>query len=115
MDQTEFEDRYQELLMRSWTSEDFTTTLLSEPAQALSEVGLGVPSGTAVTITREMRGEGDVAEQYHMFADGIEKGEVLIVVPEVPPLDVGELSENELSAVAGGTSYCCSPCCSCTA
>lgn len=117
IEQSEFEERYHELLMRSWTSEDFTTELLSNPAQTLAEIGLAVPEGTAVTIKRESQGDGDLSEQYRLFTEGVASGQVFLVVPEVPPLDLAELSESELSAVAGGTSYCCSccPCCTCTA
>lgn len=115
IEQSEFEERYHELLMRSWTSEDFTTELLANPAQSLAEVGLAVPEGTAVTIKRDAEGEGDLAHQYRLFIEGAVSGQVLLVVPEVPPLDLGELSESELSGVAGGTTYCCccSPCCTC--
>lgn len=115
IEQSDFEDRYHELLMRSWTSEDFTTELLANPAQTLAEIGLAVPEGTVVTIKRESEGEGDLAEQYRLFTQGAASGQVILVVPEVPPLDVGELSESELSAVAGGVTFCCCPCCTCTA
>lgn len=115
IDQTEFEDLYHALLLKTWTSEDFTTELLTNPEAAVREVGFAIPEGTSVKISRQTQGDGSIEEQYQLFASGLESGAVTLVVPEVPPVDIGELSESELSAVSGGTDYCCCPCCTCTA
>lgn len=49
-----------------------------------------------------------------MWTEGIKSGHVEIVVPEVPPVDLGEVSDAELTVMSGGTTYCCCPCCTCT-
>ncbi|HTW97236.1 MAG TPA: hypothetical protein VMD59_00585 [Acidimicrobiales bacterium] len=118
--QVDFEGRYNQLLMRSWTSEDFTASLLTDPAAALREVGLEVPEGTAVTIDRRLPGgpeteiQARLDKQYQLWVTGIAAGQVQVVVPEVPPVDLAELSENELEAVSGGVDViiacCCCPC-----
>jgi hypothetical protein len=115
IEQSEFEDRYHELLMRSWTSEDFTMEMLSNPSASLGEIGLVVPEGTAVTIKRQPEGEGSIDDQYQLWTEGIARGQVVLVVPEIPPIDLGVISDSELEAVSGGTTYCCCPCCTCTA
>ncbi|WP_145227954.1 hypothetical protein [Rudaeicoccus suwonensis] len=112
---SQFEDAYYALLMRSWTSEDYVMELMSDPAPALREVGLDVPDGVTVAVRRKTEGEGSIEEQYKLWTDGIAAGSITLVVPEAPPVNIGEVSDAELSAMAGGTDYCCCPCCTCTA
>ncbi|MDR1808117.1 MAG: hypothetical protein LBR33_09435 [Propionibacteriaceae bacterium] len=115
---SEFEDAYYALLMKAWTSEDFVAELIADPKPALREVGLSVPDNVVVDVRRKVEGEGSLEIAHKLWLDGIAAGSVVIVVPDVPPVDIGQLSEAELAGVQGGLSIaccCCTPCCSCCA
>ena len=117
MNLSEFEDAYAGVLMRSWTSEDFTTELLAKPAQALREFNLVVPDGVTITVIRHSEGDGTTQDQFQRWNDGIAAGHIDLVVPEVAPVDIGEVSDAELAGMPGGSDVCCCccPCCTCTA
>jgi hypothetical protein len=111
---SEFEDAYYALLMRAWTSEDFVAELIADPKPALREVGLIVPDDVTVDVRRKTEGEGTLELAHQMWVEGVAAGNVVIVVPDVPPVDVAQLSEAELAGVQAGLSTCtCTPCCTC--
>lgn len=119
MDHDEFIDKYQKLVYRAWTSEDYTATLLSDPKEALRDAGLSVGATATVTVKRQTEGEPDIEAQVRLWDEGASSGNYVLYVPETPAIDLAELSEGDLEGVAAGlTSACCccscTPCCSCT-
>jgi hypothetical protein len=116
MDLSQFEDAYAGVLMRSWTSEEFVKELLSRPAEALREFGLTVPDGVTVSIVRQSEGKGSVEDEFKAWNKGIADGHVKLVVPEVAPIDVSQVSDADLKGgLVGGVAVCCCccPCCTC--
>lgn len=111
-----FVSAYTKILTAAWSNEAFAARLTAEPAAALAEHGLPVPAGSTVSIVREIGGEPDLEAQVRLWESGTSTGRYELRVPNTPQIDTRELSEADLEAVAGGTTYCCccSPCCSCT-
>jgi hypothetical protein len=68
---------------RTWSDPAFKARLLAEPAAALAEQGIQLPPGM------EMRVYEDTAAVVHLA---------------LPPAPAGELSDEQLDAVAGGDS-----------
>ena len=117
-ERSEFLDKYHNLVFRAWTSDDFTSTLLSNPQEALREVGLTVSPSAKIVVKRSTEGDTDLDAQVKLWEAGSTSGEYVVYVPETPTVDTAELSEADLDAVAGGDSVsvaaccCCCPCCS---
>ena len=111
----EFVGGYTKLLTNAWSDDAFMKRIRSNPTEALEEVGLKVPSGAKIDV-RESQGQGNLDDQVKLWEEGSASGNITLYVPDVPQIDTAELSESELSGVAGGTDYCCccSPCCTCT-
>ncbi|HYH82602.1 MAG TPA: NHLP leader peptide family RiPP precursor [Longimicrobium sp.] len=81
----EAEGRMQALLVRSATDMEFRARLLSDPRAAIAEfTGHELPANYRVKFVEN-------------------KGDATLVLPDF--VNEGELSENELEAVAGGTAY----------
>ena len=70
-------------IARAWSDADFKTRLLSDPAGVLTEEGAEIPAGVELVAVE------DTETRWHL------------VVP-APPGE-GELSEEDLANVAGGT------------
>lgn len=111
-----FVSAYTKILTAAWSNETYAAKLTAEPAAALAEHGLPVPAGSTVSIIREIGGEPDLEGQVRLWENGKSTGRYELHVPNTPQVDTRELSEADLEAVSGGTTYCCccSPCCSCT-
>lgn len=116
MDRQEFVKSYTTILTSAWSDEAFARRLNEDPKAVLTENGFDVPSDATVEIVSSTAGEGDLEDQIRIWQEGLESGSLKLYVPEMPQVEAGELSESELEAVAGGTTYCCccSPCCTCT-
>jgi hypothetical protein len=114
-ERSKFVGAYTKLLTQAWSDEAFMQRVRSDPRPALEEVGLSVPANAKISI-QDSQGEGDLDEQVSLWEQGLSSGEITLYVPNVPQVDTAELSESELSGVAGGDTYCCccSPCCTCT-
>jgi hypothetical protein len=115
----EFNERFGNLLLRAWTSEDYVDTLLSDPRRALAQVGLGVPITTEVVVERrsdpagtgsEDVGEAVIRRQHQYWLRAVESGRLHLYVPEVPEVDLSEMEDSELDFIAGGRTnvrVCC--------
>ena len=91
------------ILARAWTDASFKQQLLNDADGALSELGLPAPDGTHVRFVDDPNASaGDWSIQG--------KGRAATLVYPIPaaPAD-GELSSDQLQAVAGGDACCC--CC----
>lgn len=105
------------MLLTSWGDESYAQRLARDPKAAAMEASLQLPAGANVTIVRHPADQvgSDEAAAADLEAlkvelyPGLRTGEFVFHVPETPVLDVGELSLDELGAVAAGTTYCC--CC----
>ncbi len=118
-ERAEFVNTYTRVLITAWSSEDFSNRLAQDPKAALAEAGLAVPAGAEVDIVRtaEDSPEASLDSQVQLWETGIATGRYVLYVPETPQIDMAELSEGDLDAVAAGNviiACCCSPCCCCT-
>jgi hypothetical protein len=91
----DYAQRWGRLVARAWGDEGFKARLLAEPAAVLAEQGIPLPPGMQVWVHE------NTATAVHL------------VLPPHPPSVKGELSDEELEAVAGGftglpASYYCS-------
>jgi hypothetical protein len=121
-ERTEFVNAYTRALITAWSSEDFSQRLAQDPKSALTEVGLNIPASAEVELIRTISadaGEGDIDAQVALWESALSSGHYELHIPETPQVDMAELSEGDLDAVAAGDgpSYCCTctPCCSCLA
>jgi hypothetical protein len=83
------------LIARAWEDEAFKAALLSNPSQAIAQAGLTVPEGTEIRVVEQSSDKG-VKEK---------PGVHYLILPPKPKRDEAEeseLSEDELSFVAGG-------------
>jgi hypothetical protein len=115
----DFNERFGNLLLRAWTSEDYVDTLLHDPRRALAEVGLAVPPSTEVIVERRADTDGIVSEdvgdevirrQHEYWLRAVESGRLMLYVPEVPEVDLSEMEDSELDFIAGGRTnvrVCC--------
>jgi hypothetical protein len=78
----EYAKRYGQLVARAWADEAFKARLLAEPAAVLAEHGIPVPAGVEVRAVENT-------------------DQVLYLA--LPPQPSEELSDEQLDAVAGGT------------
>jgi hypothetical protein len=115
-ERAEFVNTYTRVLITAWSSEDFSNRLGQDPKAALAEAGLAVPEGAQVDIVRsvtEGSPEASLDSQVQLWETGIATGRYVLYVPETPQIDMAELSEGDLDAVAAGLviACCCTPCC----
>lgn len=118
-ERAEFVNAYTRLLITAWSSEDFSNRLSQDPKAALAEAGLVIPANADLEIVRsvtENSPEASLDSQVQLWETGIESGRYVVYVPETPQIDMAELSEGDLDAVAAGLTVacCCTPCCCCT-
>ena len=72
---------YARLVARAWSDESFKSRLLTDPTDALAEVGVAVPEGISVKVVQ------DTTEQMHL------------VLPAAP--DDGSHKDQELERISG--------------
>ena len=118
----EFIDAYTKALLSSWSSDEYAARLESDPRAALAEVGLDLPEGSVIEITRAAADpaaaaqsqEGRLDRQVALYEAGLESGTFEFHIPATPQIDTSELDVDELAEVAGGDfNCCCCPCCCC--
>jgi hypothetical protein len=78
--------KWGQVVARAWSDEAFKRRLLAEPGAVLREQGMDVPPGVEVRV--------------------VENTDTLIHLPLPPKPAAGELSEEQLDAVAAGASPC---------
>ncbi|WP_405088082.1 hypothetical protein [Microbispora sp. NBC_01389] len=117
-ERTEFVNAYTRILITAWSSEEFSAKLDSNPREALAEAGLEVPAGATIQLVRnvpEGAHDSNLDVQVSLWERGLETGNFEFHVPETPQIDMAELSEGDLDAIAAGDiNCCCCPCCCCT-
>jgi hypothetical protein len=118
-ERAEFVNAYTRVLITAWSSEDFSNRLTQDPKAAVAEAGLVIPADATVEIIRNVSDgspEATLDSQVQLWEQGITSGHYVLYVPETPQIDMAELSEGDLDAVAAGLTIgcCCTPCCSCT-
>ncbi len=80
MDRAEMNKKMGQVIARAWSDADFKARLLADPAETLRAEGIEVPAGVKVRAVE------NTDEQFYL------------VIPQKP----GDLSEEQLSNVAGG-------------
>lgn len=118
-ERAEFVNAYTRVLITAWSSEEFSSRLDQDPKAAVAEAGLQIPADGEVVLVRTIPAgghEGSLDAQVALWETGLQTGRYELHVPETPQIDMAELSEGDLDAVAAGSSIgcCCCPCCSCT-
>ena len=78
---TETDNEFGKIIAKAWRDPAFKAELIANPAAALKAEGMDVPVGMTVTVLE------NTDKQFHL------------VLPHQP---TGELSEDDLEAVAGG-------------
>ncbi|WP_018157115.1 hypothetical protein [Demetria terragena] len=117
----QFVDAYTKVLLTSWSSDEYSQRLDSDPRAALAEAGLVLPADAKVTITRgsaepattEDAKQSRLDNQVALYETGLETGVFEFHLPSTPQIDTSELEDAELEGAAGGTCCCCCPCCCC--
>ena len=111
----EFLNAYYKLLIRVWNDPAEMQRLIADPTAVATAAGLPVAAGARVEVDQSENpsGESDIEDQIRDYFAGEQTGvHVLYVSPE-PQIDLQQLSDDDLSGVAGGNIYCCCPCCCC--
>ncbi len=77
----ESDTTYAKVIAKAWRDPAFKAGLIANPAAALKAEGIDVPAGIALTVVE------NTDKQFHLV---------------LPPVPSGEVSDEELDAVAGG-------------
>jgi len=80
----ESDTTYAKVIAKAWRDPAFKAGLIANPAAALKAEGIDVPAGIALTVVE------NTDKQFHLV---------------LPPVPSGEVSDEELDAVAGGLYY----------
>jgi hypothetical protein len=118
-ERSEFVDAYTRVLITTWSNEEFAARLDQDLRGALAECGLVLPADAIAERVRDVpdvQPEGGLDVQIDAWERGFETGHFYLHIPDAPDLDISELTEGELEAIAAGeiSIYCCCcPCCSC--
>ena len=85
MDREEFQKAYGKVVAKAWGDEDFKAKLLADPMTVLKENGLAIPEDVEFRVVE------NTDKIVHLI---------------LPPEPAGQLSEEELELVNGGSSLC---------
>jgi hypothetical protein len=98
----EFITGYTSLLIAAWTNDDERARLLADPAGYAAAKGLPVEPGAVVRID-DTPHDGLFTQEEVLAAWSGTPGEHVILVPATPVVDLDELDEADLEAIAAGT------------
>ena len=98
----EFIDSYTSVLIASWTSDEEKARLLADPAGYAAAKGLPVEPGAVVRID-DTPHDGLFTQQEVLTAWSGTPGEHVLLVPATPVVDLDELDEADLEAIAAGS------------
>ena len=119
LEKDEFLAAYTRVLVGAWTDDDYARRLDSDPAEALREQGIEVPTGGKLVVTRTIPDDAGAPDEDAAVAKwnaGRETGVYILSVPATPQVDFGELADSDLVSISAGLSVsCCSCPCSCCA
>ncbi|GAA1762891.1 hypothetical protein [Luedemannella helvata] len=114
-DRAVFIAAYGRLVVEVWSDPSREALLDSDPRQLLTEYGIDVPDGVAVTVRRDAGGvEPDLEAQVAAWRDAPILGELVLFVPALEVEGEVEIDEYELENVVAGLepgTACCCPCC----
>ncbi|MEV0004755.1 hypothetical protein AB0H28_21085 [Micromonospora sp. NPDC050980] len=96
-----FVTKYSELVTVVWRSDEELQRLLADPTGYATAAGLPVAPGATVEVDRAQPATLYTKEQIVADWSGT-PGRHVLHVPEVPLVDLNELTEAELETVAGG-------------
>lgn len=91
--QQKFLNTWSEIVVRAWSDPGFKQRVVSDPVTVLREHGVAIPEGTVIQV---VEGERDPS----LGAETADKPVVYIPLPNQP---TGELSDEALEGVAGGS------------
>ena len=86
-DSPEYENIYEKIVARAWRDPEFKARLIADPRAAAGEMGLDWGDNVTITVVE------DTAEEKHLL------------IP-FSPAGLVELTDDELSGVAGGLRLC---------
>lgn len=97
-----FIDGYTSLLIASWTNDEERARLLADPAAYAASKGLPVEPGAVVRVD-ETAHDGLFTQEEVLAAWSGTPGVHILLVPATPVVDLDELDEADLEAIAAGT------------
>ena len=120
-EKSEFLAAYTDVLTRSWTDEEFSSLLDTDPASALRQCGLDVGPDAKVIVWRHIADdapEPSIDGAVELWELGNTTGSYLMSIPPASEISSEELSEADLENVNAGfgikiSKCCCCPCCCC--
>jgi hypothetical protein len=98
----EFIGAYTSLLVAAWTDENERAQLLADPAGYAAAKGLPVEQGSVVRVD-DTPHDGLFTQDEVLAAWSSTPGEHVLLVPATPVVDLDELDEADLEAIAAGT------------
>ena len=91
--QQRFLNTWSEIVVRAWSDPEFKQRVMSDPVSVLREHGVAIPQGTMIQVV-----EGD--RDPSLSAEAADQPVVYIPLPNQP---TGELSDQALEQIAGGS------------
>jgi hypothetical protein len=114
-DRSQFISAYSKVLTQAWADDKYMQKVRTDAAGALRDAGLKLPANVKVNV-KTQGGTGTLEDQVKLFEDGSKKGSFDLYIPAQPSMKDGELSDQQLESIAGGSDCCCccTPSCTCT-
>jgi hypothetical protein len=98
--EADFLNKYTAMMVSVWKDENEESKLVADPRQFAIDAGLPVAEGETVRLER---GQVDGLFTKEQLIDDWNGAEHVLHVPQAPLVDLSELDERELEAVAGGS------------
>jgi hypothetical protein len=105
---------YGRLVTDVWSDPEQELLLEQDPHALLARHGLALPETVRVDVVRDVGdAEPDLDAQVAAWANAVEAGHFMLVVPAVDTDDEIELAEHELEGIVAGMDTSCACCCPC--